>query len=415
MQLDPRLREHENKRLVAEVSDACRQLPPTEALIRIREALSRLPGNAELLKLESAITQRLTREQREHLLAEYMAKARALLEDHLYLETVKVLEQCEREGFSSPEMTELLDMARSAAAERISQDLVERSFLEAKRLLEEQNYEEVLRLLEPVLQRVDEPALRRQFEEAKAMQQALEQRVEQVVAEVQRLCEMELFDAAIGLIQAEPAGIKQVRRVQAALESSRKMLESEAARLESLGTVYTALNGPECAVAFQRIARNEAATEPPESVAEIQKRLGARVQQMADQQVTKCIEAARQALGAEDSELAESLVQSASAWLSCSAPACRQSGRPLNRKSLPQRKSCIFARCFAGRSHLLFESCLRIRYVWCMILCHLPSCGRAVSKPSHIRPGHRPAPSPTSQGRIWSIQAGLRSAAPAGC
>ena len=321
MQLDPRLRDQEKKRLVAEVSEACRQLAPAEALTRIREALSRLPGNEDLLKLESAIIRRSTREQREQLLADYLARARALLEDHLYLETVKVLELCEREGFSSPEISELLNMARSAAAERISQDLVERSFLEAKRLLEEQDYEAVLRLLAPVLQRADEPALRGQLEEAKAMQKALEQRVDQVVAEVQRLCRMELFDAAIGLIQAEPAGIKQVRRVQAALESSRKMLESEAAKLESLGTAYTALNGPECAVAFQRIARNEAATETPESVVEIQKRLGARVQRMADLQVTKSIEAARQALGAEDSALAESLLQSTSAWQSCSAPA----------------------------------------------------------------------------------------------
>ena len=89
------------------------------------------------MKLESAINQRLTREQRERTVAKHLAKARALLEDHLYLETAKVLEQCEKEGFSSPEMSELLNLARTAAAERISQDLVERSFMEAKRLLEE--------------------------------------------------------------------------------------------------------------------------------------------------------------------------------------------------------------------------------------------------------------------------------------
>ena len=174
----------------------------------------------------------MTREQRERLLAEYMAKARALLEDHLYLETVKVLEQCEKDGFSSPEMTALMDLAKSAAAERISQDLVERSFLEAKRLLEEQDYEEVSAALEPALERVDEPALQRLFEEATNKQRTLEVQVDHLLAEVDRYCQMQLFDAAAGLIRAESAGVRQVKRVQEALNSCTSLLEAEASRLE---------------------------------------------------------------------------------------------------------------------------------------------------------------------------------------
>jgi hypothetical protein len=315
MQLEPRLREHERKRLVAEVSDACRRLAPVDALARIREALALLPGNADLLKLEAAITQRLTRGQREQVLAEYMSKARTLLEDHLYLETVKVLELCEKEGFSSPEMSELLNLARSAAAERISQDLVERSFLEAKRLLEEENYDEVLKLLPPVLERVEEPALRRQLDEAAQKQQVLEKRVDQILADIDRLREMELFDAALGLIRAEPAGVRQAKRVQTVLESCTAALECEAARLESIGAVYAGLNEPESAALFERIAAAGAALKPPPGAAAIEQRLGARVKQIADQQLAKCMEAARQALAADDTASADSILQSAAAWL----------------------------------------------------------------------------------------------------
>jgi serine/threonine-protein kinase len=316
IQLEPRLKEHENKKLVADVSDVCRRLPPAEALARIREALAQLPGNADLLKLESAIMQRLTRSQREQQLAEYMARARALLEDHLYLETVKVLELCEKDGFSSPEITELLDLARSSAAERISQDLVERSFLEAKRLLEEEDYDAVLKLLPPVLQRVEEPALRRQLDEAAEKQKVLETRVDQLVAGLQRLQEMDLFDAAIGLIQSEPAGVRREKRVQQSLEACRAMLASEAARLEQIGAVYAGLAEPECAVAFERISKNSSASAPPPGALEIQQRLGARLQLIADQQLTKAIESARQALAADDAALAESIVQAAQAWQS---------------------------------------------------------------------------------------------------
>ncbi len=342
LQLDPRLKEQENKRLIVEVSNACKKLPPAEALNRIREALVHLPGNAELQRLESAITKRLSREQREQVLAEHMAKARGLLEDHLYLETVKVLEQCEKEGFSSSEMTELLNMSRAAAAERISQDLVERSFLEAKRLLEEENYEEVLHLLESVLQRVEEPVLRRQMEEAKVKQRVLEQRVEQLIVKVQSFCQLELFDAAVGLIQSEPAGVKQVKRVQALLDSAREMLQSEASMFHSFGSVYATLNGPDCAISFQRLSRGDIASPVSASAAEIERRLGSRVQHLADEKLTKCIEAARQALAAEDSELAEGLMQDASAWLANSSSATQTEWKAVQAEIAAARKVLRF-------------------------------------------------------------------------
>jgi hypothetical protein len=313
IQLEPRLREHENRKLVTDISEACRRLPPVEALARIREALAQLPGNADLLKLEAAITQRLTREQREHQLVEYMARARALLEDHLYLETVKVLELCERDGFSSPEITELLNFARSAANERISQDLVERSFLEAKRLLEAEDYDAVLKHLPPVLERVDEPALRRLLDEATEKQKVIEKRIDQVLAEAGRLKSMELFDAAIGLIHAEPAGVRRAMRIQQALDACAALQSAETARLGQLGAVYATLADPNSAAAFDRVAKDTVATLPA-GTANLQQRLGARVESIAGQQLTRSIESARQALAADDAAQAESILQSASAW-----------------------------------------------------------------------------------------------------
>jgi eukaryotic-like serine/threonine-protein kinase len=331
MQLEPRLREHERKRLVAEVSDACRRLPPVEALARIKDALAQLPGNADLLKLESAIAQRLSREQREQMLGEYLRKAHALLEDHLYLETVKVLEQCERDGFSSPEMTELMDLARSAAAERISQDLVERTFLEAKQLLEAEDYEAVLKLLPPVLERVDEPALRRQLDEATQKQQILEKRVDQILAEVDRSREMELFDAAIGLIHSEPAGVRQSRRVQSALETLTAARDLEALRLASIGTIYAGLHEPDSAALFQRLTSGSLAapTSPRDTPAGlvsspgitlIEQRLSARLRQIADQQLTQSLEAARQALASDDAADAHTLLENVAGWQASASP-----------------------------------------------------------------------------------------------
>ena len=314
IQLEPRLKEQLIKRVVAEVNEACRRLSPPDAIARVREALVTLPGNPDLVELEFAISQRLTRQQRDHALAEHLAKARTLLEDHLYLETVKVLELAEREGFTSPEMTELLEMARSSAAERVSQDLVERSFLEAKRLLAEQNYEAVLRLLPPVLQRVDEPSLRRQLEEATRNQVILSQRVEHVISEVRALCEEELFDAAIGLISAESLGVQRAKDVQAALQLCTVKRTEEAARLAVIGAAYASLDRSECPEGFQSSSTGAGGTAVP-GTENLEKRFNARLQLVADEQLKKSVETAKLTLGADDAAGAEGLLQKCSPWL----------------------------------------------------------------------------------------------------
>jgi serine/threonine-protein kinase len=312
IQLEPRLKEQVIKRVVAEVNDACRRLSPSDAIARVREALVELPGNPDLVELEFTLSQRLTRQQRDHALAEHLATARTLLEDHLYLETVKVLELAEREGFTSPEMTELLEMARSSAAERVSQDLVERSFLEAKRLLSEQNYEAVLRMLPPVLQRVDEPSLRRQLEEATSNQVILSQRVEHVISEVRVLSEAELFDAAIGLISAESLGVQRAKDVQAALQVCTAKLNEEAARLAVIGSAYASLDRSECPERYQPPSSGVTAVPGTEN---LEKRLNARMQLVADEQLKKSVETAKLTLGADDAAGAEGHLQKCSPWL----------------------------------------------------------------------------------------------------
>jgi hypothetical protein len=313
IQLEPRLKEQLIKRVVAEVNEACRGLSPSDAIARVREALITLPGNPDLVELEFAISQRLTRQQKDHALAEHLAKARTLLEDHLYLETVKVLELAEREGFTSPEMTELLELARSSAAERVSQDLVERSFLEAKRLLAEQNYEAVLRLLPTVLQRVDEPSLRRQLEEATRNQVILSQRVEHVVSEVRALCETELWDAAIGLISAESPGVQRAKDVQGAFQLCTVRLNGEAARLSTIGAAYASLDNSECPEGFQSSSTGAGARTVP-GTENLEKHFNARMQLVADEQLKKSVENAKLTLGADDAAGAEGHLQKCSPW-----------------------------------------------------------------------------------------------------
>lgn len=318
LKIEPRLREQENRKLVAEVSEACLRLSSSDALERLRDALARLPGNPELLALESAISQRLTREQREKLLAQYLSRAHALLGDHLYLETVKVLEECQNQGFTSREISELREMARSAAAERISQELVERNVLEAKALLEEENYDAVLKLLPPILKRVDEPALRRLLDEATRKEQGIEDRVEKLMVSVKHYWELGLFDVVVGLIAAEPAGVRRKPRVSEALEKSRKFLADDAVKCETIGSVYALLSEAECAIAYQRVASEDGPRSP--DVAAIGQRLARRVRGAIDGRISDKLEAARQALRSEQQDLAHDLLEEAAGWLASASP-----------------------------------------------------------------------------------------------
>lgn len=103
MQTDQRLHELAKLQIVRETLDACRQLGPEQAILRIRQALTHVPGDESLLSFEAALVQRQQKQSREERLRQYLSQAREALDNHLYLETVKILEKCQAEGFSSPE------------------------------------------------------------------------------------------------------------------------------------------------------------------------------------------------------------------------------------------------------------------------------------------------------------------------
>ena len=339
LQLEPRLKELQFRRVIAEVSEACRRLPSYDALTKVREALAHFPGNSDLLKLESAILDRLARGQREKTLTDYLSRAHALLEDNLYLETVKILERCLQDGFSSPEIIALLNLAKSRAAERMSQELVERSFLDAKALLAEENYEAVIDLLTPVLARIEEPSLHPLLAEATERQKLVEKRIDQLVLEVGSLADLGLYDAAIGLIREEPPGVRKTKRLQSAFDVCSAMREREEERLKSIGAVYALLASPECTLAAQKLMSDRA---PSPGIQEIEKRLEARVQLIADRHVAKAIDSARQALAADDAVLAESVIQTISGWQECCSPALQTEWKDIHTIVLTAKKVLHF-------------------------------------------------------------------------
>ena len=79
-QVERQIKEHENRFLVDETVQACRNLRPREALELVRKARLRLPGEERLLSLEALLANRVQQQSVEERRADYLARAREALE-----------------------------------------------------------------------------------------------------------------------------------------------------------------------------------------------------------------------------------------------------------------------------------------------------------------------------------------------
>ena len=117
------LDQRENRRLVEETYQRCRDLRPREALDMVRAARERLPGDEKLLSLEKVLTQRLLQQSVEERRGEYLSRAREALKETQYKDAIHILEACQAEGIANDEVVSLLEFARNEEKESASQNL----------------------------------------------------------------------------------------------------------------------------------------------------------------------------------------------------------------------------------------------------------------------------------------------------
>src|SRR5581483_324725 len=91
-QADRRLKEFEQRRLVEETFQQCRDLRPREAMELVRAARERLPDNEKLLSLEKMIKDRLQQQSVDERRGEYLSRAREALQQGQHGDAVHILE-----------------------------------------------------------------------------------------------------------------------------------------------------------------------------------------------------------------------------------------------------------------------------------------------------------------------------------
>ena len=237
--VERQIKEHENRLLVDETVQACRNLSPREALELVRKARLRLPGDERLLSMEALFADRVRQQTVEERRADYLAKARENLENGMYADAVRILELCQTEGIANGEILSLLDFARSEELERRRQQELRDNLDHAQALIGDSAYEEAITFLEDALQQTDDNTMRLLLDQASAGRDSLRRPIDAELASAVNLVLAGKQKDALEFLKKEPPAVLRAERVQtaiAALEDERRQ-----ALFRTLGRAYAAL------------------------------------------------------------------------------------------------------------------------------------------------------------------------------
>jgi serine/threonine-protein kinase len=302
-----KLRDEEIRRRVDEVSVRCRSLidtSPEEALKLVNQLLHEAPGNERLLALQSTIVSHISERTQEQARSQYLQRAHEALNRGNYIEALRLLEACQKEGVVSPEITELIDFARQEADRGQRNSQIQALLSQAHDLMERGAYAEVVAFLSDVKQEPATASLTFLLDDARARLQSFQRTVDSVLLAVEALCSHEQFSEAVGLLESQPPYVLQTDSIQKTLEALREASANEFAALRAVGGAYASLEGSGTGPAVL-----------PESKSSLLGRMvpifASRRKSVADRQMSAAIDRARAAIDSGDKQQATRILEDA--------------------------------------------------------------------------------------------------------
>jgi len=266
-QADRRLKEFENRRLVEETYQRCRDMRPREAMDLVRATRERLPDDEKLLSLERVLKQRLQQQTVDDRRCEYLSRARETLKQGQYTDAVHILEACEAEGISNPEVQSLLEFARTEERESTTQNLKRSKMIRAQYLVNQGEYEEAIGFLNTALAENEEPSLRLLLEQATSARDSARRQVDSALASAGRLAQAGKIGDALQLLRVLPREVLATGRVQMAIAALED--EQSGALFRMAGRAYGMLKSdvPSGHRLMQRVAAGAAESSAAAAVA----------------------------------------------------------------------------------------------------------------------------------------------------
>jgi hypothetical protein len=240
-----KLREAEVRRRVDEVVLGCRglmEISPEEALKLVRDELQQAPGNERLLALQASIVGQMSSRSQEQSRAEYLTRAHEALSGGRYLEALRLLESCQKEGIFSPEIAELMEFARQEADQHLKTSQLRGLLRQAQELMARGSYRAVVELLTPISEDPSAASLVFLLEDARARLQSLQRDVDAALQTAEFLVSQEHYAEAVKFLESQAASVLECEPVQTSLQRLRAANESELAALRAVGKAYAALD-----------------------------------------------------------------------------------------------------------------------------------------------------------------------------
>ena len=277
---------------------------PGEALLIVQKALQELPGEERLLALEDSMRKRLKAAEKEEVRGRYLREAQDAIDRSQFEQAVEILESYQLEFADAAGVGGLLDFARNELAQQQSRARIAECLAQARSMLQQEQFDQAIQLLEPASTETGDPSLERLLTEARAQKKEFERKAEALLTRISRFRERGQLDEAIELLQGVPAASNAGTPLQVLLTELRAEQARKQATANALAAAAKALkqgNFNEALESVQSVQR--AWGDSPELTSTITD-IESRRAQVANETVSKAVEAARAALLANDAEAA---------------------------------------------------------------------------------------------------------------
>jgi len=335
------LREEDIRRRVDQLALRCRGLletSPEEALKLVREALHETPSNERLLSLQSTIVGHISAQSQEQNRAQYLNRAHDALSSGRYTEAMRVLEACQKEGISSPEIVELMDFARQEADRGMKSSQIQGLLRQAQALMSRGAYSDVVALLTPIKEEQGAASLVFLLEDARNRLQSEQREISAALQAAEALTNQEQYAEGLRFLETQPPPVLQSEPVQTALKRLREANQSELATLQAVGAAYAALDRPDLGVGT---LPNPSGNAESSLLMRIVPVFASRRKSVAERQLSLAIEQARAAMEAGDKKRAAKVLKDAAAFAENAGGSLQSEWQVLNKKA---EKGKLFGR-----------------------------------------------------------------------
>jgi eukaryotic-like serine/threonine-protein kinase len=269
---------------------------PHEALAIVQRALQELPGEERLLALEDSLKQRLRNLQTEEVRGRYLREAKDAIDRSQFDTAIGILESYQLEFRDATGVTELLDFAKSELAQQHRQSRITSCTTQARSLMQEERFEEVIRLLDPVCTETGDSSLSRLLAEARGQQAEAARKLEVLAARVAKLRERGQLDEAIELLKSSPAAAAKGTQLNALLTTLRAEHARKQALQAAITTASQALEKMDFHLGLEALQSVQRAYGDWDELSRVIADYEARRSALANETLGKSVEAARAAL-----------------------------------------------------------------------------------------------------------------------